>query len=379
MTDVRSFYAALGIELADWAREEAPVSCFADPEAHTHEDRNRSCSVNLDSGAWNCHGCGAGGGAYDAALARGHSPRSAIELMIDHGLAEPRHPEAGRSASARAPRAARPSTPRPRRPRRRFAGSERELRDCQRALLASPELLDRLAAERLWSASAIAACELGLDQRQRITMPLRGQSGALCGVLRYDPWGRGPKMLADPGSRLQLMPHPALHGELEAVLLCEGPPDMIAARSRGLTALAVPGANAWRGAWAPELSGAHVRIVMDADRPGRLAARRILSDLQRAGVAAAIRDLAPLRADGYDLTDWLRERPHAQSRSLLARLSPRAGAASGGDLRSSAVQLEQATRVPYAPARDAGAIPPNAMHLGAAGLGGAKEAMCRTS
>ena len=94
--DVRAFYAALGIELPAWSTRDAPVRCFAQPDAHQHADRSPSCSVNLASGAWNCHGCGAHGGAYDAALATGHSPRSAMELLIAHGLAEPRAPSAGR-------------------------------------------------------------------------------------------------------------------------------------------------------------------------------------------------------------------------------------------------------------------------------------------
>ena len=88
--DVRGFYAALGVQLPGWAHTEAPVRCFADPDAHAHQDRDPSCSVNVHSGAFNCHACGAHGGAYDAALAVGRSPREAIDLMITHGLTERR-------------------------------------------------------------------------------------------------------------------------------------------------------------------------------------------------------------------------------------------------------------------------------------------------
>ena len=66
------------------------MRCFADPGAHRREDRDPSCSVNVLNGAWRCHACGARGGAYDAALAKGHNPRSAIDLMISHGLTERR-------------------------------------------------------------------------------------------------------------------------------------------------------------------------------------------------------------------------------------------------------------------------------------------------
>jgi len=62
--DVRAFYTTLGIELPGWPKLEAPIRCFAQADAHHYNDRSPSCSVNLASGAWNCHGCGAHGGAY---------------------------------------------------------------------------------------------------------------------------------------------------------------------------------------------------------------------------------------------------------------------------------------------------------------------------
>ncbi len=78
--DIRGFYAPLGIQLTAWARAEASVRCFADAEAHRRGDRDRSCSINLTHGAWHCHGCGARGGAFDAAIARGYPDREAIDF-----------------------------------------------------------------------------------------------------------------------------------------------------------------------------------------------------------------------------------------------------------------------------------------------------------
>ena len=84
--DIRGYYARLGIDLPAWACGNAATRCFADPAAHAHGDRSPSTSVNLTDGSWCCHGCGARGGAFDAATHQGHTSRSAIDLMIQYGL-----------------------------------------------------------------------------------------------------------------------------------------------------------------------------------------------------------------------------------------------------------------------------------------------------
>jgi hypothetical protein len=89
----------LGVALAEWAQAEASVSCFAHPEAHARHDRDASCSVNVEPGLWNCHGCGEGGGAYDAATARGRTPREAMDLLVSCG--SPRGPGCSPAATSR--------------------------------------------------------------------------------------------------------------------------------------------------------------------------------------------------------------------------------------------------------------------------------------
>ena len=86
--DIRGYYAALGIQIPGWARTEASIRCFAGADAHQRGDRDPSCSVNLEHGAWHCHACGASGGAFDAATKRGYSDREAIDLMVAYGLTE---------------------------------------------------------------------------------------------------------------------------------------------------------------------------------------------------------------------------------------------------------------------------------------------------
>jgi hypothetical protein len=336
--DVRGFYKALGIALPGWAQTEAPVRCFADPDAHHRQDRNPSCSVNLESGAFNCHGCGARGGAYDAAIARGRAPREAMDLLVASGLAERR----GAEAPLRPARTPRP----PVRPvaRVRLAVTADQLKRWAEELLSLPELTERLWLDRRWSRCTLADLGVGFDG-ERITVPvwqpaLPGAgcaTAALQGVLRLRVDGaQHPKVVAAPGTRLGLMPAPEWTRD-RRLLLVEGPSDMLAARSAGLPAIAVPGANAWRSEWARSLAGRSVVVVMDCDRVGRQAAGRIAADLDRRGIEVGVVDLAPARADGYDLSDWLREAnpagglltpPPARSatRELAASSAPLPGA-----------------------------------------------------
>jgi hypothetical protein len=312
--DIHGYYRQLGIQLPDKTNLEASVRCFAYPDAHHHEDRNPSCSINLANGAWRCHGCGARGGAYDAALAKGHTARSAIDLMIAHRLIErraqvrtarellltlsrkPASPAltCARTCARNKP-AARPS----------LQITDQDIARYQTALSRRPCLLARLAGERGWSYQTMRALQLGID-RGRITIPIRNAHGQLQGLLRYQPEHTPrPKMLATAGTRLGLIPHPAAEPS-KRILLVEGPPDMIAARSRDLPASAVPGDHAWQPRWAQLLAERHVAIVMDADKQGRAAGQRIAHDLRHYADVQIV-ELAPHRTDGYDLTDWLLE------------------------------------------------------------------------
>jgi hypothetical protein len=315
--DVRGFYESLGLALPVHATHEAAVKCFASPEAHRQGDRSPSASISLVSGAWCCHACGARGGAYDAALAFGHTPRDSIELMITHGLIErrsgPGSRQVTRSGSTPVSRGGKPKAP-PQ--RRRLEATDADVGRWQSSLSRRTSLLARLAAERAWRSGAICELEVGLDADGRLTIPIRTSGNALQGVLRYQPWRtHGPKMLAVPGTRLGLIPHPVREPALH-IILVEGPADMIAARSSGLPAIAVSGTYAWRAEWAAAFAGRRVTVVMDCDRPGREAASRIASELAPCSDVAVL-DLDPAREDGYDLTDALLDQEH-RSRELPA-------------------------------------------------------------
>ena len=116
-------------------------------------------------------------------------------------------------------------------------------------------------------------------------------------------------MLAAPGTRLGLIPHPASEPSNQ-ILLVEGPPDMIAARSAALRD---------RRPRRPRLATRLGTRSTDATSPsswtpttGRAAAERIaLTSHAR----HAHRRPRPRRDDGYDLTDWLLRASRNPSRS----------------------------------------------------------------
>ena len=300
-TAVRDFYARLGIALPERSTVEVPVRCFADPGRHRHADRNPSCSVNVATGVWCCHGCGARGGPYDAALTRGHTPRGAMELLDACGLLDPVTPAATRRDRA----LARGSVSNV--DRSAFTVTEADVARWAAHLQASERLLARLERERGITLAALAELRIGVN-RGRITLPVRGATGRLVGLLRWRPFPggtAGPKMLATPGSARELFPAPE---QLPSgpLLLCEGEPDALAALSAGLVAVSVPGVGTWKQGWTRRLAGRDITLVMDCDPEGRTAAQRIHTTLTKAGVASTVMDLDPRRDDGYDLTDHLR-------------------------------------------------------------------------
>ena len=167
--------------------------------------------------------------------------------------------------------------------------------------------------------------ELGAH-RGRITIPVRDHRRRLLGLLRYRPSARRGqiKMQATIGSRRQLLPHPAAE-QSPSVVLVEGEPDMIAARSHGLPAIALPGTDSWKDEWAIWFAGREVAVVMDCDPQGRAVSVRIAGALADVADVRTV-DLAPDRDDGYDLTDWILDgAPNGETLDLGSPVKARAG------------------------------------------------------
>ena len=125
-------------------------------------------------------------------------------------------------------------------------------------------------------------------------------------------------MRAATGTQMGLVPSPACECA-QRIVLVEGPPDMIAARSCGIAAIAIPGTASWQPSWAPLLAGRQITVVMDCDPAGRRAAEDIAADLTSIAATVELADLWPDRYDGYDLTDRILERRRSRTDPWIAR------------------------------------------------------------
>jgi hypothetical protein len=302
---VRDLYAQLGVTLGRGDDRNAAARCFANPDAHRHDDRNASCSVSLSTGAWKCHACGAHGGAYDACLAHRLDPAQAMDALRRHDLADDDQPAPARATPRQQPPAPVTAATPPTAPG------------------VPPKVAERLHELRGWTAEAIRRLDLRLNG-DRVVIPLTLPDGSPAGELRYQPnplrRNGQPKMLAAAGTQRCLYPPPErVTGD--PLWIVEGEPDAISAASIDLPAVAVPGANGWRDEWAPRFAERRVVICTDCDQPGRTLAQQVAAALTPVAAEVRVLDLATGRSDGFDLGDLVhdgRDQPVSVRRLLHA-------------------------------------------------------------
>ena len=195
-------------------------------------------------------GAVAPGGAYDAALARGRSSLDAMACSSPTG-----RPSAGRGRERTAHRrrpliipSSNASAPPPNPDAESWSWAEPELGGgpcgLGRALRWPPRVL-RAEQARVWSRATLVKLGCGFAGG-RVLIPIQDARGELCGTLRYAPsHDHAPKMLAVAGTRLGLIPNPAAEPS-ESIVLVEGPPNAISARSYGPARESpLPGDDAW--------------------------------------------------------------------------------------------------------------------------------------
>ncbi len=236
--DVRGFYGELGVKVPQSAQTNVDLRCFAEGDAHKNGDRKPSLSLNVETGQWHCHGCGASGGTYKAAIAFGLDKAAALRLEERFGL--------------------------------------REASNGHREIVGEYDYVDE-AGELLFQVVRFAP----KDFRQR------------------KPDGNGGWEWKLGDTRRVLYRLPKLREAIqrgEDIMVPEGEWDVAALEELGVVATCNPGgAGKWRREYSEALRGAKVTVIADRDDAGYDHARTVTRALR--GVAETVDLVEPTKGE----------------------------------------------------------------------------------
>jgi CHC2 zinc finger/Toprim-like len=242
--------------------------------SHEQTGKTPPCSINLTTGLWCCHSCGAGGDVITAiGIASHHDTKSAIQAA---------------AALAGMPIESWPLPPAP----KRIVCEQRGPSGVQTRLANAVQLRAEYATKRRWNPTVLEALGVqvvAVDSVPRIGIPVNPAdraSGAQGRVLVDG--GRGPRWWT-----LRPIREPfglfATHGE-EVVIVCEGASDYVAAACLRTAnplfpvTISAPGASSWRRGWAEPLTGKTVIVIGDNDDAGRRYVSAVAADCETFGV-----------------------------------------------------------------------------------------------
>lgn len=262
-----------------------------------HQDSTPSFSAYLDSGVWACFGsCNLKGRSPEEFVARkmGVTLNDAAEILAASLGSKPQAAKKIKKEEDEGEKLV-PDT---------------EVNATHEALVSNSALLTELTNLRLWNLETIKKFSIGWDHRDdRIWIPVRGKDGWV-DVRRYD-WRHKSqqKFLAYGQGYGKPRPWPHAPEATEHILLVEGEPDCLLARSLGFNAYTSTG-----GAGAPaKMSARKVSILFDADEAGVKGADKTKTFLRRSCGEIRVAELP--KWDGMphnaDFTDYIKSVPTA--------------------------------------------------------------------
>jgi DNA primase len=139
----------------------------------------------------------------------------------------------------------------------------------------------------------------------RITIPIFDREGSLA-FFKFardpDDPRASPKMLASPGSRVELYDWAEVLAGPQAIVICEGEFDRLVLETQGIPAVtSTGGAGTFRPEWAKEFGSIpDVYICFDRDEAGRRGARRVAALIPHAKIV----ELPEEVGEGGDVTDF---------------------------------------------------------------------------
>jgi hypothetical protein len=303
--DVAAFFAANAIVLRRINDTEYRFLC------PFHDDREPSANVAISGekkGMWYCHVCNIGGSPIDLLMrAKGMQYKDAITAVgAAAGLPAPKlNGQAGKAAPSRL--------------------SEKNVEDWHAVALRNAELMRWFEVKRGFTADTIAAFRLGWDG-ERVTIPVRDETGRLVNVRRYlrDSKGAAGKMVGIEAGHNEARLFPLSLPIPEEVVLVEGEWDAILMHQMGFTntVTVTSGAGTWKPEFTDHFTDRRVIIAYDNDEAGRKGAQRVAKIL--AAVAQVHILLIPGLPDKGDVTDFFVEQNRSgdELRSLILDATP---------------------------------------------------------
>jgi DNA primase len=266
-----------------------------------HKEKDPSLHFNPETGAWYCHGCGAGGGSiisFHAKLKNTSLRDAAAELY--HEFVRPVIPA-------------------------------KLVRAWHRTLDDTPSALSYVKRERLISPAAILRYKIGWDGN-RLTIPIANEFGLFVNRKAYDPLAKAHhtgKMVnyrrqresRSYGSPTMLFPLDVFHEAQSAnqVVICEGEWDALLLISLGIPAVTTTnGSKSWPSQYNEWFRGLKVIIAYDNDKDGTRYDSKVVRALRK--VALEIRRLniprkSPTTGERIkDVTDWARQDPQMRTK-----------------------------------------------------------------
>lgn len=281
-------------DFTDWdGQENSLLPCPMASKRHEEgDDSSPSLTVNPDSGAFKCFGCGWKGTSVVGYATDVHH-RGNFRAALANLFAEYVRPLV----------------------------SKEEVREYGVELRRRPRTIQAITSTRGWTRQTMAQLKLGWDPNQkRVAIPIFNLQGLCLDVRYHDSINRARK--SKKGKRIPMMArrkgaatgdwfplNPKLNPwapEHDTIWIVEGEPDAILAHQEGLNVVTLTGGSSvWASVEHKRLrgfKGKNVIVCMDSDKAGQTAAKNVAAKLAAVGVRSLRNIKVP---EGGDFSEFV--------------------------------------------------------------------------
>lgn len=245
-----------------------------------HKDSKPSFYVNSNNGLFFCHGCGRGGNV-----------KKFLDLIGRSDIADEVIREEALVSTIALIKEISPSV----------------VEQLHRNLLMDTTKLEYLIRQRKLSYFCIRKLLIGYDtSTDRYAIPIKSRTGKFVNIKLHNS-KKDPKSLSwsQGAGKPRLYPYTSLLKT--SVVICEGELDCLVLHSNqinGITSTA--GANSWQPEWNELFKDKYVKIVMDNDKAGIEASKKIAFELSSFAIQIQVVTLPSVKEGKTDVTDFVK-------------------------------------------------------------------------